>query len=117
MPSQLEQPPPLPDQVGSPGPPPDATLQGMVGQQQGSQEQGAVSMAAKHLQEAEQALKAAAAVFPGLVSLVDGYINNFKPQAGQILFGQGGSQGQPPTPQPGIGSLLTSGATGLNMGR
>lgn len=109
MPSQLEQPPPLAADTGKPGPP-DASLGGMVGGPQGSQEQGAVQLATQHLMEAEQSLRAAARVKPELAGIIDAFINQMRPQAGQILFGAG----QPQAPQPGIGSLLTSGATGLN---
>lgn len=109
MPPLMEMPPPQPAQVGQPGPPPGGPSDGAP---QGSQEQGALQMATQHLMEAEQALRAAARVKPELAGIVDNFINQVKPQAGQVLFGSG--QGQQSGPQPGIGALLTSGATGLN---
>lgn len=111
MPSPLEMPPPPPSQVGTPGPP---TLQGLAGDQQQPQSQGdqSLQIVTQHLMEAEQALQAAARIKPELSAIVDKFVNEVKPQAGQILFGGGaqagaaGSGGNMPV---GIGGLMASG--------
>lgn len=110
MASPLELSPPQPAQVGQPGPPPQASLNQMTGGQQGGDQQGdqSLQIVTQHLAEAEQALKAAARVKPELSSIVDKFVNEVKPQAGQILFGSQPQQ----APQQGIGALLASGMQG-----
>jgi hypothetical protein len=113
MPSPLEMPPPPPSQVGQPGPP---SLQGLAGDQGQGQQPGqgdqSLQIVTQHLMEAEQALQAAARIKPELSSIVDKFINEVKPQAGQLLFGGGtqagaaGSGGMPPS---NIGGLMASG--------
>ncbi len=115
MPPTLEQPPPLSAQPGQPGPPPQPSLGGLAGQDQGNQQgDQSIQIVAQHLMEAEQALQAAAKIKPELSAIVDKFVNEVKPQAGQILFGSG--QGQQPQPgmQPDLSSLLTSGASSLS---
>jgi len=67
--------------------------------------------------EAETALQAAARIKPELSTIVDKFINEVKPQAGQILFGGGaqagaaGSGGSPP-----IGLGMIAGGMNPSMG-
>jgi hypothetical protein len=119
VPSVLDNPPPPPSQVGSPGPPPQASLQGLAGEQQGQQggQDQSIQIVTQHLMEAEQALQAAARVKPELSAILDKFVSEVKPQAGQILFGAGqpnaGSGGSPPV---GISPLMASGmGGGMNM--
>jgi hypothetical protein len=69
--------------------------------------------------EAEQALQAAARIKPELSTIVDKFVNEVKPQAGQILFGggqQAGAAGSGGTPPIGISGLMGSGMSpGMNM--
>lgn len=108
MPPPLEMPPPPSGQVGTPGPP---TLQGLAGdqgQQQPSQGDQSLQIVTQHLMEAEQALQAAARIKPELSALIDKFINEVKPQAGQILFGGGAQAGAA-----GSGSAMPVGISGL----
>lgn len=85
-------------------------MQGLAGQQQlGQPADQSIQIVTQHLMDAEQALRAAARVKPELSALVDKFVNEVKPQAGQILFGGGN---QPASqPMPGMGALLASAAT------
>lgn len=94
--------PPQPAQVGQPGPPPQSPMQGLVGDQANGADQS-LQLVTQHLMEAEQALQAAAKIKPELSAIVDKFMNEVKPQAGQILFGQG--QQQQPQPNP-MGMLV-----------
>lgn len=60
---------------------------------------------------AEQEIQAAIRIKPELSGILDNFLNNIKPQIGQILFG-GGQQPQPPTA--GMGNLLASAARGIS---
>jgi hypothetical protein len=64
--------------------------------------------------EAEQALQAAAKIKPELSAIVDKFVNEVKPQAGQILFGQGQQQ-QPP--QPSLQGLVAGAGAAPGMGQ
>lgn len=110
--------------VGQPGPPPQASVQGLA-QGQGANPQGpqggdqSLQIVTQHLMTAEQELQAAIKIKPELSAVLDAFLNNVKPQIGQILFGGGnGGPGQPGAPQPppaGIGSsLLASAARGIS---
>jgi hypothetical protein len=61
--------------------------------------------------EAEQALQAAAKIKPELAAIVDKFVNEVKPQAGQILFGAG-TQPQM-QPQPSLMGMLAGPAQGM----
>lgn len=104
--------PPQPAQIGQPGPPPSPSMQGMVGSGQNGGDQS-LQLVAQHLMDAEQALQAAAKIKPELSTIVDKFVNEVKPQAGQILFGNGQQQQQQPQPNP-MGMLVGAGA---NMGQ
>ena len=108
MASPLSGPPPQPSQVGQPGPPPQGPMQGLVGDQQNGADQS-LQLVTQNLMEAEQALQAAAKIKPELSAIVDKFVNEVKPQAGQILFGGG----QPQQPQPNLMGMLAGGAPGL----
>src|SRR5215831_10523664 len=86
-------PPPPPEQVGQPGPP---SLQGLAGEPQGGGGDQGLQIVTQHLMEAEQSLLQAAKLKPELNVIVEKFINEVKPQAGQILFGSGTGAGQPP---------------------
>ncbi len=105
MASTLQGAPPQPAQVGQPGPPP-GPMQGLVGDQANGPDQS-LQLVTQHLMEAEQALQAAAKIKPELSAIVDKFVNEVKPQAGQILFGQGQQQQQP---QPNLMGMLAGGA-------
>lgn len=64
--------------------------------------------------EAEQALQAAAKIKPELAAIVDKFVNEVKPQAGQILFGQG-SQPQMQPPQPSLQGLVAGAGQGMGQ--
>jgi len=100
--------PPQPTQVGQPGPPPSGPMQGLVGDQANGTDQS-LQIVTQHLMEAEQALQAAAKIKPELSAIVDKFINEVKPQAGQLLFGGG-----QPQPQPSLMGILAGGAGPLN---
>lgn len=118
MPPALEMPPPPPAQVGQPGPPSQPSIQGLAGEPQPQAGGGdqSLQIVTQHLMEAEQALQAAARIKPELAAIVEKFVNEVKPQAGQILFA-GGQQGpgaglQPPLP----GSMVMGGmGPGMNM--
>ena len=63
--------------------------------------------------EAEQSLQAAAKIKPELSAIVDKFVNEVKPQAGQILFG-GGQQSQM-QPAPSLMGMLAGGAPGMGQ--
>lgn len=111
MPSPLELAPPQPSQVGQPGAPPQPSLQGLAGGQAGPGPQGdqSLQIVTQHLMEAEQAIRAAIRIKPELSGVLEGFLNNVKPQIGQILFG-GGQQQPPQMGAPGMGSLMASAA-------
>lgn len=90
--SPLEMPPPPPSQVGQSGSP---SLSGLAGDQQNGQGDQSLQIVTQHLMEAENALQQAAELKPELSVILDKFINDTKPQIGQILFG-GGQQQQPP---------------------
>lgn len=98
--------PPQPAQIGSPGPLPQSPMQGLVGDQGNGPDQS-LQLVTQHLMEAEQALQAAAKIKPELSAIVDKFVNEVKPQAGQILFGGGQPQQQP---QPNLMSMIAGGA-------
>lgn len=108
--SPLNGPPPQPAQIGQPGAPPSSPMQGLVGDQQNGADQS-LQLVTQHLMEAEQALQAAAKIKPELSGIVSKFINDVKPQAGQILFG-GGQQSQPQQPAPNLMTMLAGPAQG-----
>lgn len=117
MPSPLEMPPPPPaGGAGSPGAPPQPSLGGLAGSQGPPQPGGgdqSLQIVTQHLMEAEQALQAAARIKPELSAIVDKFVNEVKPQAGQILFGggaQAGAAGSGNSPPMGLGMI----AGGMN---
>lgn len=59
---------------------------------------------------AENELMAAARIKPELSAIIDKFRNEVKPQAGQLLFGQG----QPAQPQPSLMGLLAGAGTGMS---
>ncbi len=70
---------------------------------------------------AEQEIQAAIKVKPELSGILDAFLNNVKPQIGQILFGgqgaaaPGGAAGPPPPGSPaGLSGLLASAASGMS---
>lgn len=103
--------PPQPAGGGGSAAPPLQTMAGGAGGNPSGPDQS-IQIVTQHLMEAEQALRAAARIKPELAGIVDAFVSQVKPQAGQILFGA-----QPPQQnvQPGLGSLLTSGAKALNL--
>lgn len=105
--SPLNGPPPQPAVVGQPGAPPSSPMQGLVGDQSNGADQS-LQLVTQHLMEAEQALQAAAKIKPELSAIVDKFVNEVKPQAGQILFG--GGQQQQQQPQPSLMGMLAGGA-------
>lgn len=107
--SPLNGPPPPPATVGQPGAPPTSPMQGLVGDQANGADQS-LQLVTQHLMEAEQALQAAAKIKPELAGIVDKFVNEVKPQAGQILFGGGQ---QPQQPQPSLMGMLAGGAPGM----
>lgn len=107
--SPLNGPPPQPATIGQPGAPPTSPMQGLVGDQQNGADQS-LQLVTQHLMEAEQALQAAAKIKPELSGIVSKFINDVKPQAGQILFG--GGQQQSPQPQPNLMGMLAGPAQG-----
>jgi hypothetical protein len=103
MSSPLTGPPPQPAVVGQPGtqsspPPGDPTAAS------GDQ---SLQLVTRHLMEAKQSLQEASKIKPELAALVDKFVNEVEPQAGQILFG-GGQQSQ--MPQPSLMGMLAGGA-------
>lgn len=108
--SPLNGPPPPPATVGQPGAPPTSPMQGLVGDQQNGADQS-IQLVTQHLMEAEQALQAAAKIKPELAGIVDKFVNEVKPQAGQILFGAG--QPQSSAPQPNLMGMLAGPAQGM----
>jgi hypothetical protein len=82
-------------------------MQGLVGDQANGADQS-LQLVTQHLMEAEQALQAAAKIKPELSAIVDKFVNEVKPQAGQILFGAGQQQAQ--QPQPTLMGMLAGGA-------
>jgi hypothetical protein len=86
-------------------------MQGLVGDQSNGADQS-LQLVTQHLMEAEQALQAAAKIKPELSGIVSKFINDVKPQAGQILFGAGGGQSQPSQPQPNLMGMLAGPAQG-----
>ena len=84
-------------------------MAGLVGDQQNGADQS-LQIVTQHLMEAEQALQAAAKIKPELAGIVDKFVNEVKPQAGQILFGAGQPQSQ--APQPSLMTMLAGPAQG-----
>lgn len=60
--------------------------------------------------EAEQAIRAAIRIKPELSGVLEGFLNNVKPQIGQILFGGAQQQQAPQMGAPGLGTLMASAA-------
>jgi len=110
MASPLTGPPPQPTPVGQPGsasqPPPGVNPSAAGGDQ-------SLQLVTQHLMEAEQALQAAAKIKPELSAIVDKFVNEVKPQAGQILFG-GGNQPQL-QPQPSLMGMLAGAGQGMGQ--
>src|SRR5262249_9057405 len=97
MASPLELAPPQPAQPGQPGPPPQPSLQGLAGGPANGSPQGdqSLQIVTQHLMNSQQELEAAIRIKPELSTVLENWLNNIKPQIGQILFGGGGAPGQP----------------------
>lgn len=67
----------------------------------------------QHLMNAEMEIRAAIRVKPELSSVLEGFLQNVKPQIGQILFG-GGQQPQAQPPMAGMGNLLATAARSIS---
>jgi len=113
--SPLEMPPPPP--AGGPGTPGPPSLGGLAGNAQNPGGDQSIQIVTQHLMEAEQALQAAARIKPELSAIVDKFVNEVKPQAGQLLFGgsQAGAAGNGGSPPVGLGMLATGVNPAINM--
>lgn len=119
MPSILESPPP-PSDAGAPGTPGPPSIGGLAGEpaQAPGANQG-LQIITQHLATAEDAIRQAIKLKPELSVVLENWLNQVKPQIGQILFGggQGGAaQGGGITPPTMGGGMMATGmAPSLNM--
>lgn len=83
-------------------------MQGLVGDAQNGADQS-LQLISEKLMQVELILGDIVKIKPEFTGIRDKFVNEVKPQAGQILFGAG----QQPQPQPNLMGMLAGGAPGL----